>query len=588
MKDLPCTVMNAYTLLLNIDNLPAGQDYLNTIAILSVTNPTTVSSTGTFSLRVLKGTVNEYDYEYAFGQIGFTSAPAAMGITTISVTSNDGPNLFATYQLGVTFATGNIPSNGTVRIKVPSTLKIDTSKVTVIASPSLGTSVTTAFYRNYIILRGLTQQTLSTLALTIANLQNPSYSGNAGNFIVELRSNGTEQVIETGTVGPAMVSVARIPAQNIILTNFDIDVASMVLFSGDTVNYEISAKILNTLPNDCAVVIEVPSTITVSKCWGMDNFIDLSITQPVTCTVAGNMLKLTNLKGIYKFKSVKIGMRATNPVVTTDTPTGDFNVFTYSDRTMLKMVDQTNLPVSVTIKGTADTASAVTVPTTPLPSYTVLSSMDIQFTAGASFAALKVKIMLAPGFTNTNTGTNLVTCAVQKNGVAFIPAGSCSALINDKNFLEINMVTTPSLGSATATDVYVMTITPIASKGIQTPLYAGEYYAQVILSEGSTPTIYGTGHFNVMEMSFTPSLLAVVPYTYDYAHLAVYDFSVYLPFAIEQGQWVPKDEIGITYFEIRFSGSSFSSVLGTNTPNSAIPCYGIVGLYKYQNQKGSQ
>jgi hypothetical protein len=587
-KNLPCKVVNGYTLLLTIDNLPSGSDYLNTIAVLGLTNPNTVTSTGIFSLRVLKGTVNEYDREYAFGQLGFTPAPVAMGATSILVTANDGPNLLATYRLSVTFAAGSITSNATIRVRVPPALTIDPTKVVVTTVPSLGASVTTGFYRNYIILKGLTQQTIPNLDITVQNLQNPPYSGNAGSFAVELRANGTEQVIETGTVGPAMVSVAMIPSQNVILTSFGIDVSSMTLFSGDTIDYEISAKILNTLPDDCGITVEVPSAFTsITRCWGMTNLVDLSATAPITCTVVGNFLKLNNLKTIYKFKSIKIGMTVTNPVVAVDTVTGNFNVYTYADRTFLKMVDQSSTPVTITIKGTAGVASVVTVTTTPIPSFTVLTTLAIEFKAGQTFTSLSAKIMLAPGFINTNSVTNQVTCRVDKNGAAFIAAGTCTALINSLNFLEINMVTTPNMGAAVATDTFLMTLTPIASKGIQTPTYAGGYFAQVVLSEAGTPAIYGTAHFNVNELNFNPALMAVIPYTYDYAHVSVYDFSVYLPFAVEQGQWIPKDDIGITFFEIRFSGTSFSGVIGTNPANAAIPCYGVVGLSKYHEQTGS-
>lgn len=589
MKNLPCSVVNGYTLLLTIDNLPAGQDYLNTIAILGVTNPNLVASTGIFSLRVLKGAVNEYDHEYFFGQLGFTGAPLAL-TASVSVTANDGPNLFATYRLDVTFGAGVIANNSTMRVRVPTALKIDPTKVIVTTSPSLGTSVTTSFYRDYIILKGLTGQTIPSVSITVQNLQNPSYSGNAGNFLVQLRSNGTEHVVEAGSAGPVLVAVAQIPVQNIILTSFGIDSTAITLFSGDSIDYEISAKILNTLPDDCGVIVEVPAALSpITRCWGMTNLIDLSATARITCTVVGNQLRVNNLRGVYKFKSIKIGMTATNPVVAVDTVITDFKVYTYADRTYLKMVDQSATALTATIKGTATgTVSTVTVLTTPLPSYTILPGLSIQFTAGDTFTDLRAKIMLAPGFVNTNSGTNLVSCSILKNAVAFGAAGTCSALINDKNFLEINMITVPSLGAAVAGDVYRVNLSPISSQGIRTPLYAGGYFAQVELLETATQKNYGTTHFNVNEMDFTPALMAVVPYTYDYAHTSVYDFSVYLPFAIEQGQWITKDDLGITYFEIQFTGVTPATVLGTNPPNAAIPCYGVVGLNQYQNLKGSR
>lgn len=587
-KTLTCTVQNTETLLIKINNLPAGPDYLNTIAIRNVQNSNTVLSTGIFSLRVLKGTENEQDHAYHFSQIGFSGASATMGASTVAATLNDGPNLLATYRLTVTFASGNIPQNGTIRVRVPSVLTIDKTKVTVTTTPSLGTAVGTKFYRDYIILTGLNQQTLASVIIDVKNLKNPAYSGNAGTFTVQLRANGTEHVVETASIGPAMVAVAQIPPQNIILTSYDVDVSTMPLFSGDTINYEISAKILNTLPDDCGVVVSVPAAFTsVTSCWAMDNLVDLSSTVMISCTVVGNQLRLNNLKGVYKYKSIKIGMTATNPVVATDTSIGDFSVFTYYDRTFLKMVDQSSTPVSITIKGSAGTASAVTIPTVSIPSNTILSSFTISFTAGTTFTDLRVKALLSSGFTNTNTGTNYVTCRVDKNAAAYIAAGDCSALINDKNFLEINMVTTTSLGAAVAGDSFSLVITPISSQGLKTPLYAGKYHAQVILSETTTQTIVGTTNFNVQEKDFDTSLMTIQPYTFDYDHIAVYDFAVYLPFGIELGQWITKADIGLTYFEVRFSGTSFANLLRNYTANAAMPCYGIVGLNRHLNIKGS-
>jgi hypothetical protein len=562
-------------------------DYLNTVAIRDVQNSNTVTSTGLFSLRIVKGSVNEFDRAYFFGQVGFSGTPTTMAGSSISVTANDGPNLYATYQLGLTFASGVIPSNGTLRVRVPSALTVDQSRVTVSTSPSLGTSVQTLFYRDYIILAGLTSQTLASLTVTIANLKNPSYSGNAGTFTAQLRANGTETVVETVSIGPAMVSAAQIPVANIILTSYDVDVASMTLFSGDTVNYEISAKIVNSLPDDCGIVVEVPAAFTsISRCWGMTNLVDLAETTPITCTVVGNLLKLNNLKGIYKYKSVKVGLTATNPVVAADTVISSFNVFTYADRTYTKLVDQSAAALSVTIKGSAGSASTVAVTTTPLPSNTILTSFTMTFTAGTTFTDLRAKLLFAGGFTNTNTGTDLIDCRVDKNGAAFVAIGSCSALVNDKNFLEVNMVTTPSLGAAIATDTYTFVITPISSQGFKTPLYAGQYFVQVVLSETSTTTIVGSLNFDVDEASFTTSLMTVGPYTYDYDHQSVYDFAIYMPFGIEQGQWTANDDAGITYFEIRFAGTTFTNVIRNYTAGSTIPCYGVVGLNRYRDTTG--
>ena len=574
-------------MLIKINNLPSGPDYLNTIVVRDVQNSNTVTSTGSFSLRVMKGTENEQDYAYFFGQIGFSGSSTTMGVSSVTATANDGPNLLATYRLTVAFAAGVIPQNGTMRVKVPAALTIDQTKVIVTTIPSLGAGVGTRFFRDYIILTGLTQQTLPSLIIDIQNLKNPAYSGNAGSFTVQLRSNGTEHVIETTTVGPTLVTVAQIPPQNVILTSFDIDVASMTLFSSDTVNYAISAKIVNTLPDDCGVVVEVPAAFTsISRCWAMDNLVDLSETAIITCTVVGNLLKLNNLRGVYKYKSIKVGMTATNPAAVTDTSVGAFNLFTYADRTFLNMVDRSSTPVSITIKGTSGTASTVTVPTVSIPSDTILPSLTVTFTAGNTFTDLRLKVFLASGFSNTNTGTNLVTCRVDKNSAAFVAAGSCSALINDKNFLEVNMVSTPSLGAAIATDSFSLVITPVTSQGLKTPLYAGKYHAQVLLSDISTLKTVGTVNFNVLEKDLDTSLMTVQPYTFDYDHIAVYDFAVYMPFGVEQGQWITKADIGLTYFEVRFSGGSFTNLLRNYTANAAMPCYGIVGLNRYLNRKG--
>ena len=100
--------------------------------------------------------------------------------------------------------------------------------------------------------------------------------------------------------------MGSIPAQNFIVSSFEVDLGSTVLFGDDIVDYEVTVKVKNTLKDDGGIIVDYPLGFVVSRCWVMTNLIDLSETQPATCVVnsALNRLQVTNIRSIYQFKNI--------------------------------------------------------------------------------------------------------------------------------------------------------------------------------------------------------------------------------------------------------------------------------------------
>lgn len=579
-KTLTCTSLSSLVILVRVDNLPAGTDYLNTVVIRDITNPSLFTrGSGLFKLRILRGLVNEYDAAYVFSQIAFTAAPSALSSPSISITANNEPNLLGTYTITTNFLSGVIPNGASLRIGIPSELTFDQTKIKVTPTPSLGTAVGMRFYRRWVILTNLAAQTLPTLSLSITNVQNMAYSGTTSAFVLQLRSNGTEQILEGQSIGGVAISPSVIPNSNIQLTSFGVDVSSSPLYIGDTVQLEMSVKIKNTLPDNCAISITLPTEFTtITRCWGLNNVIDLTEASPVSCSFVGGQIRLTNLNGIFKFKQVKVAFQAVLPTPGSGSTLTGFTFSTFVDATFTKMVD-TTAQQSIAVSSTAPVPVTFS---TGKVSNAITTTFGVSFTVPVAVAAMQAKIYLAPGFSNTNGAA--IGCSATKNAVS-IGASTCTATINDKNFLEIAFTSPASLGAATVADAWVVTLSLISSQGLKTPLYAGNYFGQVLLYSGTTLVTAGTGYVDIDPPAFT--VINIEPYTKDYNHVTVYDFSVYLPFVIDQGQWVVQDLFSSTFFEMVLNYADFGVNLVTAYPNGAIvPCYGIIGLFVYGTTSG--
>lgn len=579
-KTLGCTSLSPLIILVRVDNLPAGLDYLNSVVIRDVTNPSVFNrGTGVFKLRIIKGSVNEYDAAYVFSQIAFTSAPQALSAPAVTLTANDEPNLLGTYSITTGFLSGVIPAGATLRIKIPTELTFDQTKIKVTPTPTLGPAVGIRFYRRWVILTNLVAQTLPSLTLSITNIQNMAYSGTTSAFTLQLRSNGTEQILEGQTIGGVTISPSVIPAGNIQLTSFGVDVSTSPLFIGDTVQFEMSVKIKNTLPDNCAISITLPTEFaTIVRCWGLNNVIDLSETSPVSCAYVGGQIRLTNLNGIFKFKQVKVAFQAMIPTPSVGTTLTGFTFSTYIDNTFTKMVD-TTAQQSITVQAVAPVALTFT---TGVESDFNPTTFAVSFTVPVAVTNMVAKIFLAPGFTNTNGAA--ITCTATKNAVS-IGASTCTATINDKNFLEVAFTSPANLGTGAVGDAWVVSLALATGKGLKTPLYADNYFGQVLLYSGTTLVTAGTGYVDIVAKTFT--VINIEPYTKDYNHVTVYDFSVYLPFVISQGQWVVQDLFSQTYFEMVLNYADFGpNLVGAYANGATVPCYGIIGLFVYGTTSG--
>jgi len=589
---LACSVKDSLTILVRVNNIPSGLSYLNSIAIRDVPNPNIARGTGLFSMRILKGNLNEYDYNYFFAQIGY-SLPYSPATANLVLQGNMEPNQVGQFKLTFTVATAiTIPEGGTIRIRIPRSspgLVIDNAKIKVtpdqdlINDPPLAVppNVPLRFYKDYIILHGLKKRTgITNLEFLIDGIQNLPYGGPTPAFEVDVRANGVEHVIAKAISGAATVNYGQITAANIYMTSFDVDVTTIKPNIGDTVNYEVSFKIKNTLPDNCAISLNYDSTagFTMVDCWAMTSMVDLSETSKIACDFTTNPgeIRYTNLRGIYKGKLVKIGFRATNPS-TYSAPTGSFRVNTCYLADCTKLVDQSIL-INLQLSDT-HLAPTLTMPTT-VQSNKVSTSMTISAVMTASVGSFGLKVYLAPGFTNTNTPSNVITCVLKKNTVA-VAGVTCTAIVNDKNFLEVSF-SPATLTSAAAGDIIDVTFTPpSAGKGIKAPLYAGKYFGQMIFVDASNVVQnVGTGYMDVQSIALTPAIFGT--YTRDMGHKTVMDFSVYLPYSVEQGQWTPEDDSGITFFEVLFTPASFPNLV-QDYPNAAtsLPCYGITVLKKY-------
>jgi hypothetical protein len=170
-KELACTRKSAELALVRINNLPSSKNYLNILALRDIPNPASTSGTGIFSLRVLKGAENEFDFNYFFDQVAFSPPALPIPSATLTIVTNGEPNLSANYRMDITFAVGTIPAGAKIRLKIPSPLSFDKSTLLITPTPSLGPSVTTSFYRDFVILSNLIGQTIPTLSLLIQNVR---------------------------------------------------------------------------------------------------------------------------------------------------------------------------------------------------------------------------------------------------------------------------------------------------------------------------------------------------------------------------------------------------------------------------------
>ena len=543
------------------------------MAVRDVTNPTITYGTGHFKLRIVKGTNNEFDYDYHFSQIGFTGNPGTPTASSISlVAPTNEPNKLGTFRITVSFATTLILDQSSIRIGVPQKITFDKSKVKVTTTPSLGT-FTLAFYQQYIILSKITGQvTPASLTIDVQFLQNLPYADGTGDFSVELRSNGTQRMLDYVNLGPATIVSSVIPSDFFIISSFGQDVNSVNLYNADTCSIEFSVQIKNTLPDDCSIVLEFPSTFTPSHCWPLVGMKDLSETARITCTMTATQVIFKNIRSIYKEKEVSFGVKFLNP--NTDGNHGPFKVMTFYDRDGFKAVDVTpnvNLYVTNTFP-----APTVTVPTATLPSNTVLNDIEVAWTITDPIASMVPKVNLHGSFSNT-AGATPLTCLLYKNAV-LATTTTCTAEVNDKNMLEVNMVAFAGTAAALG-DAFSLKVQKVAAGGILTPTYADEYFALVELYDAGNLVAGGSGFFSVLEKDFTPALVSIKAFTKDFSHRSVYDFSLYLPFALDQGQWSSKDQLALSYFELIFLKPGFDPIFLTDYPvNSKVPCYGAVGI----------
>jgi len=562
-----------------VNNIPAGRDFLNTVAIRDVTNPTITYGTGHFKLRIVKGDHNEFDYDYHFSQIGFTGnpgTPTASSITLVPPTNE--PNKLGTYRITVSFATTLILDQSSIRIGVPSKLSFDKSKVKVTTTPSLG-AFTLTFYQQYVILSKITGQvTPASLTIDVQNLQNLPYADSTGDFSVELRSNGTQRMLDYVNLGPATIVSSVVSLDNFLISTFGQDVNAVNLYNGDKSSIEFSVQIKNSLPDDCSVVLEFPASFSPLHCWPLVGMKDLTETARVTCAMSATQVVFTNLRSVYKEKDLSFGVKFANPA--SDGNHGPFRVLTYYDRNGLKAVDVTpNVDLYVTNTFAAPT---VTVPTASLPSNTVLTEIEVAWTIPTALAAMVPKLQLHGGFSNT-AGATPLACQLFKNA-ALLATTTCTAEVNDKNLLEVNPVAFAGAAAAPG-DLFSLKVQKVAAGGIRTPTYADEYFVLLELFDAGSLVAGGSGFFAVQEKDFDPLLVSVKAFTKDFSHKSVYDFSLYLPFGLDQGQWSARDELALSHFELVFLKPGFDPTFITDYPlGSKVPCYGAVGLRTFGSE----
>jgi hypothetical protein len=361
-KLLTCTRQNAELALVRINNLPSSKNFLNIIALRDIPNPAATVGTGIFSLRVLKGTENEFDFNYFFDQVAFSPAALVIPAATLVIVANDEPNLFANYKMDITFAVGTIPAGGKIRLKIPESLTFDKSTLAITPTPSLGPGVVTSFYRDFVILSNLIGQTIPTLSLLIQNIKNFPYAGGTPDFVFQLRADGTETLLEQATVAGPTISPTMLPNANVIFSSFEVDLSQSTLYQTDVVEYELKFKIKNAVPSNGGINIDYPASFTVTRCWGISNVIDISESTLATCTIAANRMRISNIRGIAKDKFVRVGFRAVNPPSALATePFSPFTIGTYYDSLFLKNIDL-SLGQTVNILG-INSPSIVTFPT---------------------------------------------------------------------------------------------------------------------------------------------------------------------------------------------------------------------------------
>ena len=294
-------------------------------------------------------------------------------------------------------------------------------------------------------------------------------------------------------------------------------------------------------------------------------------------TVPGQFT-LTNIRGIYMGKAVKVGFTATNPSTYT-VPVGNFRVNTYYDAAATKIVDQSGF-INLVLDNT-NTAPTLTMPT-GIVCNNVNTPVIIKAVVPFAQSGFGLKLYFAPGFSNTNTPSNAISCAITVNAISVGPT-TCTAFVNDKNFLEVS-VSPASLGNIPSGAAVQVTLSnAVIGKGIKAPLYAGKYFGQMLIfsTGGTIQTGVGTGFMNVINNVLSPMILST--YTRDMGHRTVMDLSIYLPFNIESGQWIPKDDIGFSSIEFVFLKATFPTLLNDYLTAPFVPCYGITVLNKYLN-----
>ncbi|CAG9327887.1 unnamed protein product [Blepharisma stoltei] len=247
-----------------------------------ITNPSTISTTGTFTLQVYI----DSNFQYLISQISQISITATAGtLSSVNISpSSSTTGDIATYTF--TIATSNtIPTGGILLVYLPSDISIsDTTSACSFISGFESTAKCTLTSTSITITNCFAISSFSpgTLKFSLGSIQNPVSTKPTASFNIRTQTSNNLDIDYLDSGVTLTMSTAH------QLSSASVSSSSLVV--GGVSDYTFNITPYNPFPNNGIVVITPPSDITITQ---VSCAVAGSLTSSVSCSSLGTAVKLT-------------------------------------------------------------------------------------------------------------------------------------------------------------------------------------------------------------------------------------------------------------------------------------------------------
>jgi hypothetical protein len=403
----------------NDGSLQAGGS-AETCTVSGIQNPTTASSTGTYSLATLTSTDSVIDTDT--GVTADTIVASTLTSTNVEPTSLVAS---ANGTVTVTFTTINsLPNNGRVRVTFPAGFNVSGASGATCSSMDGGFTTSVSGQEVTITRNGAgSPEAPGPQTCTINSITNPGSAGSTGTYTITTLT-GASQTIDNDSA----VSADTITSATGALASTNVQPASLA--AGATGAVTASFTTQNAIPANGKIAIEFPAGFDITgatggTCSSMDGTFVTSISgQRVTITrqndgslQAGGSAETCTVSGIK------------NPSTAGTTGTYSLATFTSAD----SMIDS-ELAVSADTLVAATLTSPAVTPSLVRPRVSTL--VTIAFTTQNSIANNgKIKVTFPSGF--TVSGATSGTCSTMDGAFATSVSGQTVTLTRSGGSSEV-------------------------------------------------------------------------------------------------------------------------------------------------------